>query len=435
MRTLLDPQNKSRWDKSLSALALLFLLFLFITGCSSSSARSGSGIPLVENGLTVNRAIGEEDLPEEYLLADPSGLAVTDSGDIIVTDENYLKVFTSRGEPNNLLGGKGQGPGKFEGARLPTVSPTGYLSVVDVIFEYNAYGPDLGFLYKQNLRADPELRSFSKNENLTFNMFESVFCLDEERRIIGLFGQNMSVEGKHPVFYYILDYDRGKITLLAKSHSMANVKNENGGGSSSNDLLGEFHWGFINGKEIVYSGTWSDIEEAGEHRSYILHVIDIESHNEREIRVPYEPGETSRYMRELKPFFVKVLNRSVSPNPDLKALMDRQKYFPPFKALRTDGETIFLFKYSLPNTELDKRIELAERAGEEFSGQYEPYDVDVISSTEERLVAKTRFPFIPDVIKMGKAYKIDVMDGFPVIRCAEVNPDLYAARPGFEMRK
>lgn len=411
---------------------LFFLFSLCLLGCAPRSQQTSMEVPVVENALTLELTIGKGEVPEDYLLADPTGLVVSDNGDIIVTDENYLKVFNPRGKPKLLLGGKGQGPGEYEGARLPTISPTGNLAVIDVLWEYNSYGPELDFIEKYNLRADPAIRNFCKNENMTFNMFQSVYFMDTGHRLIGLFGQIMSVEGKYPVFYYVLDFRNGKLRQLVKCHSTAYVKNENGGGSSGNELLGGFHWKFLNDREIIYSATWEDREKSGTTWEYVLHVLELDTQKERELRIPYEPQEMPRYLKELRPFYVKVLNRTVQHNPDLKVLMSRQEYFPPFEALRTDGEFVYIFKYNPANARLDKMIEISQRAGEEVDedifAQYEPYETDVIRASSGRIVSKAKFPFIPEVIKKGKAYGIDTMDGLPKIYCGRIRPSVFGGK-------
>ena len=53
---------------------------------------------------------GDKNLPEDYILGSPSGMAVDNFGNILVTDDYKLKIYTPEGKPKMILGGKGQGP-------------------------------------------------------------------------------------------------------------------------------------------------------------------------------------------------------------------------------------------------------------------------------------------------------------------------------------
>lgn len=429
--------NRSEGNRGLAPILRIgaFVLVSIAAACSSSKTLpEDADIPMVKDALRPETVIGPDVPREDFLLAKPTGLAVTDSGDIIVTDENFVKVFDAAGRPKILRGGKGRGPGQFEGARIPFLGPSGYLAVIDTLFECNTYDPDLNFVAKENILGKPELRIFSKQEDLSFRYFRSVCPLDSERKIICLFGQNLRAEGRYPVFYYLLYTHQGELSRLTEHRSKSNIKNKPAeSGSSGNELLGGFHWDLLNEREIVFSATWDDRQNDGKAQFYALHVMDIETKRERKIIIPFEPLPMSPYLRELKPFYLKAQNRTLEPNADLAALLSRQEQFPTMKALRTDGDHIFIFKFNLVNEERDKKIMIAARAGEavgdEISGRGEPYEADVISASRGRLISRARFPFIPDVIKNGRAYKIQTVGGFPAVVSGRIEAAVYGLPP------
>ncbi len=103
---------------------ILFIIFFFITTPISAQENE-----ILTDILTLELSFGDKDLSDEYLLAQPWKVAVTDNGNIVVCDEVCLKVFDKNGKPLRIVDRKGQGPGEFETLGNLYISPRGFLSV------------------------------------------------------------------------------------------------------------------------------------------------------------------------------------------------------------------------------------------------------------------------------------------------------------------
>jgi len=161
-------------------LAIL-LVSLLISACSSGQpAGSQYEVPFVDSALRFELSFGDEGLPEEFLLADPKGLAVKGNCDILVADEHHLKIFDADGVPKERLGGEGQGPGEFQESQDILLSPTGFFAVGNSFSQFNLYSPDNEFLTKYNGSADPLLREYCLEEGLTFSYVMQLSMLDAE---------------------------------------------------------------------------------------------------------------------------------------------------------------------------------------------------------------------------------------------------------------
>ena len=125
-------------------LILSFLAVSFNTTFSQEENVS-SGI------LTLKNSFGDSNVPEEFLLADPTGIAVLNNGDILVCDELQLKIYNSEGKPKRIVGRRGQGPGEFTACGIPTVSAVGNLAIFASQTYWNIYDEKPNFIKRYNI--------------------------------------------------------------------------------------------------------------------------------------------------------------------------------------------------------------------------------------------------------------------------------------------
>jgi hypothetical protein len=302
--------------------------------------------------------------------------------------------------------------------------------------EFNIYRPDGTFLEKFHGSADPELRDLCREENLTFNYVTRVIPLEEGRRIYVLFGRNRNLPGLFPVFRYLLLSDGGSLEVLVKHHSRAHVLNDRGG-STSSPYLGGLHWAPLHVGRLLYAETHHYGEDSGgTEPEYVLNILNLNDRSVSRITVPYDPLPIPPSLRTLETQHFREINLTIEPPPNLQEQLNKVEFFPAFKALRTDGDLGFVFKFHPGNEELEKAIERAEREGDEIPEgiyeRFEPYGVDVVDAASGRLLARAVFSCIPDVIKDGRAYRLfKPADDFPRVECYRVDPDVYeAARSG-----
>jgi len=405
---------------------------MFILSCSSDNNNGNvAEVPFFDNALTMELSFGDDDfnLPEDYLLAKPNGLVVKDNGNILVADEYWIKEYDPEGNPVSMFGGKGQGPGEFEAPMRPTISPTGYITVMNILWEYNLYAPDNKFIKKTAIKVDPHLKKHYDRENLNFSMMEAIFSLNETERVIGLFGQDMDIDGDHPVFKYLIHETSDTLITLAKYHSMGSIKNKNGGGSNSIDFQGDFHFGLLDNNKVVFTETYYDKEINEEGYKYILNVRSVDDETISKVKIDYQPLTIPASVKELKPYENKRINLHIPVDPTIQAILNKTEFFPPIKELKTDGSLIFVFTYNVRNEELEK-IEDENDENEDFvlGEEYKPYNVDIIDVDAGRIVARAEFKFIPDIIKNGFAYRLlRPDDAFPTVEKYKIDPRIFAS--------
>ncbi|MFA9453995.1 MAG: hypothetical protein ACERK6_08780 [Candidatus Aminicenantaceae bacterium] len=408
----------------------IIIMGLFISACSSGQPAGSQGeIPFVGSALRFELSFGDDGLPEEFLLAEPKGLAIKDSGDILVTDEYHIKIYDAEGTPQERLGGQGQGPGEFQESQQALVGPTGFLTIGNGFSQFNLYGPDLTYISRYNGSADEDLRNYISEQSLTFNTMTDLCLLDESRRIYALFGRNRDLPGKFPVFNYLVYHDGNSLEELVKHHSRAYVLN-NRGGSTSSPYLGDFHWGVLTKNRIVHAQTHQGNKDNGPGSSYALNILDLNGGSDAVIEVEYDPAVLPDSLRELKTQHFREINLTIEPPPALQALLNEIRLFPAFQAMRTDSDLVFLFKFNPDNEELERSIEEAEMNGEEIPegiyARFEPYQVDIVNVSSGRLVVQAEFSCIPDVIKNGRAYRLNKRaDAFPKVECFLIDPAVY----------
>ncbi|MFC1555280.1 6-bladed beta-propeller, partial [candidate division KSB1 bacterium] len=97
-----------------SVVVLLLIVVLLFSCGSDKTVEYAVESNVIEKAFTLELEFGVDNLPDEFLIVRPQGIALTNSGDIIVLDESRLKVFDNNGNPKLIFGRQGQGPGEFE---------------------------------------------------------------------------------------------------------------------------------------------------------------------------------------------------------------------------------------------------------------------------------------------------------------------------------
>jgi hypothetical protein len=182
---------------------------------------------------------------------------------------------------------------------------------------------------------------------------------------------------------------------------------------------------------LVYAQTHQTqpVDRAGEPAS-VLSILTLADRSLSRVTIGYDPVPLPATLKKLEPLHFRDINLTIEVPRNLQDLLTKVEFFPAFKALRTDGDLIFLFRFQPMNEELDVRIEKAEREGEDIPdhiySQYQSYTVDIVDAAAGRLAGRAVFSCIPDVIRAGRAYRLfKPTDDFPRVECYRVNPDVY----------
>lgn len=98
-------------------LAVLVITVL-LTGpaCSKTERDVVTQEPnIIEDGIELETELFIDEVEADYVLVRPmweNALAVTDTGDILVLDEDWVKIYGADGSPRRRFGGPGRGPAR-----------------------------------------------------------------------------------------------------------------------------------------------------------------------------------------------------------------------------------------------------------------------------------------------------------------------------------
>ncbi len=396
--------------------ALLIFGFLFIQ-CSSDSEVSFKSRIALTDMLTLELTFGDENLPDEYLLASPGGVAVSDKGEIYVIDEDYIKMYNSQGQPVRMSAGKGQGPGELEYGINPYITNTGLLTVRDR-YGSNVFRGDLSVVLKENTSTTETHKNILEKYGWeSGRMYRSIYLSENERILLYIGGENYR-NTKDAIQYNIVILDKdGELIEVAKypvEHSYRTVTGSAGSSAMigfSMWYLSRFIFSYSENGTIVYIQTGHETTLEDGRSFYNLSAYDIDSGIIKEISNQYEKTE-------LREDVFSMWDRNVEYNsrvfPNLKEFVDglydiarKAKYYASIQNLLTDNEFVFVFTYK--QNEKDEVF------------------VDVLNIESGEYVSSVYFSGIPAIIKNGYAYyQVRGTDeSFPKIEKFRISPEVY----------
>ena len=382
---------------------IVMLTFVLIVKVSTAQIKTGSetNVPanIKSDLLTKVLSFGDDNLPSEYLLADPWVLRVNARNDIYIFDEQKIKVYDSSGKPKCIIGGPGEGPGEF--GKYPnsvSITPAGYITASYNNTIYNIFKPDNSFIKKSDLKFNTVFNNFIKDTNLMLTRFSPVSmitALNENTLIMECSLTNPSVEKSGIRVQGLLYLTDKEAHFVAKSEVLW--------GKIGNWLT--FHWSFINERTIVYSSanftTDTNIQNKAQSE-YIINIADITGAKKDEIRHKYQPVF---FPDSIKKQLDADINRTKSMSSNqmyvlgaggIESVMgmiqtdERIRDFgqySPIQKIRTDGKYIFVFTHTV------------NKKGEIYT--------DIFDAETLKYINFVYFPFIPLVIKNGYAYRFN----------------------------
>ncbi len=407
-----------------SRLMLLALTLPTLTACArADGGTNGDRTPYLADVLTLEQML--QDAPEatEVLLADPDGITVDEQGRLLVADDYCIKVFDEEGRPVGRIGRKGKGPGEFDAPMRPSAGPTGYLTVQDILWAWNLYDGEGSFLSRRNYRIEKPFQEYIQRNHFTFTMLNRVVPYDATDCLVDLFGFDGNLEERfHAREQLLLSSPNGLAELVQyPSRSTFRVDAQS---SNSVELQGELLWAVTGPGRLAYVHAYHDVHwqsdgvEGGPY--WRLTDLDLPAMARHTITVPFEPMRIPEACKRLVPIYNDFLGRWFEQNPLEQEILTATEFYPPVRALRADGDLVFAFHYCPEDSaqyELDEE-EVTERWRE----------VDVIDLAEGRVVVRTRFPFIPDVIRDGRAWRLfQPLDDFASVQRFRIDPRVYTS--------
>ncbi|MFC1554918.1 6-bladed beta-propeller [candidate division KSB1 bacterium] len=371
---------------------LLFVVLLFSCG-SDETAEYAVENKVIENVLKLELEFGADDntLDSEYLLATPYSIAVTNENDILVFDEDCIKVFNEKGKPITLIGREGEGPGEFSGGSSWKIyiSPSGYMSVLGgARFGINnVFAPDFSFVERKNYIFTPPYKGIFDRLQLRPRIPYYIYALNETDRIYLIEASEIDSKSSPMKYYLVMVRKFGETYSELVRDELHRIKK--GSMTSTDPTLGYFNFALLPENKIVYYDTQTYDNNA----KYNLIVLSLENLEKTTITYSYEP--------------ILFPEREIDSLRTLFGEMDGREYYPSLQRIMADNNFVFAFT-------------------NKTSIKDEIY-VDIIDMKKYQYICSAYFPFIPDVIKNGYAYKLIRAwgDTFASIQKYRIDPAVY----------
>ncbi len=246
---------------------------------------------VLEDCLTLEWETGGSDVRSNYLLVRPTaeGIAVDQSGNLFVIDEDRIKVFDSGGQELRIVGRPGQGPGEFENCRRLTISETGFLTVVSgtSLHTVHMFSPELKYLDRFHYSNEQPYRSIASERSsfpdrvqgvISYNLDERVYSLSMREYVEGFTGKRREL---------LLHEKEGSVEIICEYPSSNYIHAD--GPAWHFDFLGTIHWGALGEHRIVYSHSKFDVEQKENGHSYTLHIHNLKDGSETLIEHSFDP--------------------------------------------------------------------------------------------------------------------------------------------------
>ena len=386
------------------------LLVCIFLNCSNNS--STYEIESLTDVLTLELTFGDKDISDDFLLSLPYYIKVATNDDIIVSDETRLKIYDMNGNPKQIVGGPGEGPGEFETIGGVSFGPKGHLSVWGLTI--SLFSRDYKFMNKERFRGSNLQNSIKDLYQWDRADLKKVIFLNNDEMLLHIAGGDPrgTFDGlKYEALILQKDKNLETIAFHKVEHDYTKPVEGNTFNSTSANLsfLSRFLWVLGTEQKVVYVETGKDELFDNQTGKYALHIIHMESGVENVIVHNYE----RTLIRDSQ---IERFNPNTTVNsryPELKPVLEEfmeiakdNKYNHSLQALYSDNNYVFAFTYKI------------NQANEIFT--------DVFDIDSGEYISSAYFPFKPKDIKNGYAYNREKSDeGFYVVTKYKIDPKVY----------
>jgi len=346
-------------------------------------------------------------LKDEFILVSPSSyrIRITKDEDILLVDEDIIKVYDKRGIGKKIIGRQGLGPGEFEGEPFPLLGPEGHiLAFTSSGFIYNLFAPDYTFIEKKRLYGNTRLDAYIKSFGSDFivqNIREG-FPVNEYEKVYSVRFKN-----KSEAFISIIHENSQKIVPILHLKEPGVITTKESYGFFL--YIGMLYWELLPGRRIIYINTDEDKHDEKIGSYYTIHIISIDSNEDKKIIHQFNP---IKYPDNLSKKFP--LGREFPIlQKELDKIFKNKKYFPSVEMMTIDGHYAFVFLYKYKD------------ANKKETNNNERF-VDIFDLNNEKFIGSYIFPSRFNTIKYGYAYDGNRdQEGFAEIRKYKINPIVY----------
>jgi hypothetical protein len=367
-----------------------------LTACGGGySDTDEAAIPYHTDVLTHEFTINSWDLPEEYQLVNPTDLTVDAAGNVFICDDERIKVFDSTGRPLRIIGGPGQGPGEFQYSRTLAVGPQDHLAVQET-WTSTIFETDGNLMHEIQYRAVPVIREYLRNAGITFSTLYRVIPLNPDSLLMELKARNYTLNSIYCGIEPLLLLTPGGLEELAYYHSRNHVRPVDGG-EFSLDFQGQLLWTLAGTDLLVFTETGLERDRSTDPLRYHLNILRLTTMVRDTLTIPYEPIYIPEEARLMDYGIERPGDLRLRLSDDALAMLRDTNYYPTLKQIYADGHRLYGFAYCERDTAA-WLSSLIQNAG--------PRRVDFIDLNNRQLTARADFPFLPDAVRNGRAYRI-----------------------------
>lgn len=381
--------------------------------------RGSADLPMLTDVLTLETAIEGDPTLGEFQVFLPRDIGVDAAGNLYLADDHTLKVYHRDGTPWKQIGRAGSGPGEFAAPLSVTIGPRGHIAAMDMRLEANIYAPDGEFLYRISYLTENRFQDYLQAERLSPTMLNGIVALDADHLLIDLFGMKNELLDPYVVTAQLLYATQDTIRELCQYVDRSTIRiDQNRNSTRGVDFQGDLLWALASSDRLIYTHTFADREENDEHSSYQLIVLDLITRAADTLTVPWERVPIPSEVRNIQSIYVEQTGRTHELDPAVRDILRDTEFYPPLKALRVDQETVFGFHFA-PTESVGRGREHEDLEGESLL-------VDIVDLTTGQLRARAEFPFLPDVIRDGMAYRLSTPSAdFPAVQAYRIAESLY----------
>lgn len=404
-------QTKCRNNKILMVIKMrkitgIILTIFLIQSCTVEPDKPFiTDAPVFTDALTLELSFGDENVPDEFLLARPMGLAVNNDGDIYVADEERLKVFDKDGTTKTIIGGPGEGPGEFRMLMNIGISPTGFITA-GTPTEYNLFSQKNEFIRKYDARRSPIGKILvSDNVNVPSSTGR-MYMIRESEYILTGSGSKRTEDDPGISYRVLVHVQDDSVSVLTEYKDVQRVYVDEI--PTIIQLLGDLQWGLLSGNRIVFTHSAYDKKDEKNNSYYILNVVSLDTGERTDISIPYEKIEIADSVIANQRW------RGISAmgtdreklNKIVQDKVKKLKCFPPIMNILTDNKYVFAFLYH-----------------NDYESESIAHVIDVNSGKH---ISTIHLPFVPLQIKNWYAYRIKSgPDIFPVVEKYKIDEVVY----------
>lgn len=404
----------------------IFIMVALFLNCNSDSynrvqSSANYNTPYESDLLSFEMSFASElsGTKDDFLLIGPPfDLYVKNNEDILLIDENKIKVYNKLGKGIKLIGRRGKGPGEFGFSPELFLGPKEYMVVLDNDNIYNLYSSDYTFIEKKRFQNNqkfidylndivPGLKKGSVKKLYPFNRSEKVYQVD-------------FMNEKANVLYTSIVYeDKNTISELINCKKPSSLLGEENTGVDT-PILGLLVWDILPDRRIVYINTDDDEHSEQNGSNYTVHIISIDTHEETKIKqkfIPYEYSEDLINSRLERSRSRNLSNSNKALFEKYAKILSEKKYNPSIINIKIDGYYAFIYVYRELTGEESEKID---------NGENIDRLVDVFDLKRGIFLKQVVFPGFFGAIKNGFAYESAIdKDGFAEIRKYKINQSVY----------